>query len=717
VRYWGHYLPGSRMTESSFRKLLLRLAYIPILTLCGFLIILGLQIREIALLRIAGSQATTILLQSDRLQKSLNDEETGVRGYLATRNPVFLQPYNEALGRFSGEFASLQQMASSNPTLSAKLTTLSESSKRFDDINRKLLQTGLSNDVIVDLLLQQKQVMDTLRVELADLNSRQNDIRESTRHRLTRALSRLPIISAACGVLITILLLWYGIILFRAITAAFRRQLDETGLQRDSLHTTLQSIGDAVMVCDASGNITMLNPTAEHLTGWTTDEAVGRPLPEVFHIINENTRLPVESPADKVRRLNAAVILENHTVLIRKDRTEIPIDDSGAPIRNRDGSLSGVVLVFRSVAERRQAANLLRQNQERLDAIYNTTLTYVGILSPEGKILDCNRASLEFSGNTRDEVVGHYFWEGPWFLYTPGMPELVRAAIDHALAGQSTRTQLALIRPNGETIHFDFSLTPVVDSEGKVIYLVPEGRDISELKRAELALMQSEKLAAVGRLASSIAHEINNPLEAVTNLLFLARNHSSSPETAEYLKSADHELRRVSVIANQTLRFHRQASSPQPVQPVDLFSTVLSIYEGKLRNSNISVEISHSTQEAIVCFAGDIRQVLNNLVGNAIDAMNKQGGRLLIRSVVSTDWQTNRKGIVFTVADNGYGIAQKDLPQIFEPFFTTKGIGGTGLGLWVSKEVVTRHKGTLRVRSRNAPNCSGTVFRFFLPFS
>ena len=137
------------MTESSFRKLLLRLAYIPILTLCGFLIILGLQIREIALLRIAGSQATTILLQSDRLQKSLNDEETGIRGYLATKNPVFLQPYNEALGRFSGEFASLQETASSHPTLSAKLTILSESSKRFDDINRKLLQTGLDRKSVV----------------------------------------------------------------------------------------------------------------------------------------------------------------------------------------------------------------------------------------------------------------------------------------------------------------------------------------------------------------------------------------------------------------------------------------------------------------------------------------------------------------------------------------------------------------------------------------
>ncbi len=274
-----------------------------------------------------------------------------------------------------------------------------------------------------------------------------------------------------------------------------------------------------------------------------------------------------------------------------------------------------------------------------------------------------------------------------------------------------------MIRPSGETIDFDFSLTPVVNSEGEVIFLVPEGRDISELKRAQLALIQSEKLAAVGRLATSIAHEINNPLEAVTNLLYLARSRPLPPDVDEYLKTADHELGRVSVIASSTLRFHKQASLPQPVEVADLFSTVLTIYEGKLRNSNISVEVSHRTQDVIICFAGDVRQVLNNLIGNAIDAMSKRGGRLLVRTHISRDWPTSRKGIVLTIADSGSGIARENMKRIFEPFFTTKGIGGTGLGIWISKEVVSRHKGTLKVRSADAPNYSGTVFRFFLPFS
>ena len=705
------------MTESSFRRLLLRFVLIPLIAICGFLAVLGFQLREIALRRLAGSQATTVLLQSDRLQKSLIDEETGIRGYLAAKDPTFLEPYREASARFGGEFSALRNAGASSPSLSTKIAAISDSYERFNDTNQKLLGRNLSDDALPGLLQQQKQAMDTLRTEITALNIEQNDIRETIRQQLTRLFSDLPAIGIGGGALMAALLLWHSITVFHEITRAFRKQLDETEIQRDSLQTTLQSIGDGVLVCDNSGNLTMLNPTAENLTGWNQNQAIGRPLSEVFHIINEHTRLPAESPAEKVRRLNTAVSLENHTILVRKDGTEIPIDDSAAPIRNRDSSLLGVVLVFRSVAERRQAANLIRQSQQRLNSIYNTTLEYIGILTVDGKVLEANRASLEFAGNTREDLVGKYFWDCPWFTGTPRMPEAVRTAVQAAAAGQSTRTEMALIRPSGETIHFDFSLTPVVDSEGNVIYLVPESRDITELKRAQHALVQSEKLAAVGRLASSIAHEINNPLEAVTNLLYLSRNHSASPEVQEYLKLADHELRRVSVIANQTLLFHRQPSNPEPTHAADLFSTVLTIYEGKLHNSAISVETNYRTNQPVVCFAGDVRQVLNNLVGNAIDAMSKQGGRLLIRSNVSRDWSTNTKGIVFTVADTGSGITRDDASRIFEPFFTTKGIGGTGLGLWISKEVVSRHNGTLNVRSSVAPNGSGTVFRFFLPFS
>ena len=218
----------------------------------------------------------------------------------------------------------------------------------------------------------------------------------------------------------------------------------------------------------------------------------------------------------------------------------------------------------------------------------------------------------------------------------------------------------------------------------------------------------------MGRLASSIAHEINNPLEAVTNLLYLARNEAEVSKTKAYLEHAEEELRRVSAIANQTLRFHRQSTRPQEIGCEDLYSSVLSIYQGRIKNSHIVVEERRRTHATIVCFEGEVRQVLANLVGNAIDAMPK-GGRLLVRSRDGKDWRTGRRGLVFTVADTGSGIDPSTRDRIFEAFFTTKGTAGTGLGLWVCGEIVQRHRGRISVRSSQAEAHRGTVITLFLP--
>jgi PAS domain S-box-containing protein len=378
--------------------------------------------------------------------------------------------------------------------------------------------------------------------------------------------------------------------------------------------------------------------------------------------------------------------------------------EAGDPLR-----LHGLTL---DITERKAKEEALRESQAQFHSIYQTSLEYVGLLDSEGVLLDANRASLEFTEMRREDVVGKKFWKCPWFIYTPGAPEMVRGAVRLAAQGQGMKTELPLLKPNGETVTFAFSLTPVFGENGKVEFIVPEGSDISDLKMAQMALLQSEKLAAVGRLASSIAHEINNPLEAVTNLLYLARSAAVAPLAKEYLDQADGELRRISAIASQTLRFHRQASSPQAIHASDLFASVLGIFDRRMRNLGVAVEASYCATKPVVCFDGDVRQVLNNLVSNALDSMT-EGGRLLVRSHDSTDWKTKRKGMVLTVADTGCGMSRETTARIYEPFFTTKGDSGTGLGLWVSAEVVRRHKASLQVRSREG---AGTVFRLFLPY-
>jgi PAS domain S-box-containing protein len=395
---------------------------------------------------------------------------------------------------------------------------------------------------------------------------------------------------------------------------------------------------------------------------------------------------------------------------------------SYSPIYGPEGTVDGILIVCHDVTDEvlatrklRESEEALRESETRLSAIYSSSHEYIGILTPAGVLLDCNRAALEFAGNTWDDVIGRNFWETSLFIHTPEGPEMARQAIAQAAAGEFIRKEVALVRPSGETLTFDFSLAPVRDATGKVVFLVPEGRDITELKRAETALIQSEKLAAVGRLASSIAHEINNPLESVMNLIYLARQYAVDPEAQKFLDTADQEIRRVAIIANQTLRFHKQPSNPQAVSCSELVSNVLGIYEAKLRNARIQIEERYRAEHPVLCFEGDIRQVLNNLVGNAIDAM-PAGGRLMIRSREATDWRTGRKGVMLTIADTGIGIDPQVRKRIFDPFFTTKGIGGTGLGLWVSQEITERHNGALKVRSSQREGHSGTVFTLFLPF-
>ena len=601
----------------------------------------------------------------------------------------------------------------------------------------------------------------------------------------------------------------------------------------------LESIGDAVIVTDAEGCITRLNPIAESLTGWTFAEAAGQPLTDVFRIVSEETREILESPAEKVRRLGAIVGLANHTILIARDGTETHIDDSGAPIRNDEGELTGIVLVFRDINQRRAVERERDAITDRLDQVLESTtdaiisvdrnwrITYTnaparavvapidiypgkgfwesfpaavyegsiyveqynramhhgiagqfeahytgplniwvqvkvqpaanGIviffrdvteekrasivlqeaaealraseaelrctieLSPQipwtadidGRILDFGDSWLSLTGLTRAEALGDGWTQVPH----PDDRPLMARAWQHALStGEPYVVEHRIRTSSGEYRWMRSSALPRRDETGAILKWYGATEDIEDRKRAEQALMQSEKLAAVGRLASSIAHEINNPLEAVTNLLYLARQASTNPDVMQYLDTAEQELHRVSVIANQTLRFHRQSTHPRSVGCNELITSVLTIFQGRFLNANVKVERRDGPCESVKCFEGEIRQVLSNLVGNAVDAMPPQGGRLIVRSRETCDWKTGRRGAAFTVADTGSGMNQKTLQRIFEAFFTTKDIGGTGLGLWISKDIVARHAGELRVRSSQKSGSSGTVFVLFLPF-
>jgi signal transduction histidine kinase len=239
--------------------------------------------------------------------------------------------------------------------------------------------------------------------------------------------------------------------------------------------------------------------------------------------------------------------------------------------------------------------------------------------------------------------------------------------------------------------------------------------NIEERKRAEATLRKSEKLAATGQLAATIAHEINNPLEAVTNLMFLVSMQDGLPPQARtFLEQAEKELARIAHITRQTLAFHRESSEPLPVNLKDLVESVVFLYERRFREKGVQLIQDVRFQGKLHCFENEIRQLLSNLVVNALDATPK-GGRVVLRVRPAKEGRGRRNGVRLVVADSGKGISAEHRRKIFSPFFTTKGEKGTGLGLWVSEAIVHKHNGSLAMRSSTRSGKSGTIFSLFLP--
>ncbi len=338
-----------------------------------------------------------------------------------------------------------------------------------------------------------------------------------------------------------------------------------------------------------------------------------------------------------------------------------------------------------------------------------------------GRCTFINRAACAALGFTAGELVGrnmhemihHHYPDGQFY---PGSECSVYGVFRR---GQAFKGQIDhLFRKDGTMFYAEMSAQPILH-DGQTRGAVVTFRDITQAKLAEEALRRSEKLAAVGQLASSIAHEINNPLEAVTNLLFLIRQADTLDEVQTFAAEAEAELARVADIAVQTLRFHKQQTAAALIDLSETIPAILRLYATRFRARGVAVELRLWPTPPVMLLEGDIRQVINNLIRNAFDAM-PTGGALHLRLRQAACPQTGAAGVRITVADTGTGFLPSIRPHLYEPFHTSKEVTGTGLGLWISKGIVDKHGGRISMRShfteRAEDPAHGTVFALWLPF-
>jgi PAS domain S-box-containing protein len=470
------------------------------------------------------------------------------------------------------------------------------------------------------------------------------------------------------------------------------------------LAAIIESSEDAIASKDLNGIITSWNKSAERLFGYTAEEIIGQPVTLI---------IPPELHDDEpmiLGKIRAGERIEHfQTVRVHKNGRLINVSLTVSPIKDGKGNIVGAAKIVRDITRQKKH----EEAALRLAAIVESSDDAIASKDLNGIITSWNRSAERLFGYKAEEIIGK-----PVTLIIP--PELHHD--EHMILSKIRRGEkiehfeTIRLHKNGERIEVSLTISPVKDDNGNVVGAAKIIRNMTETNKIERALQTTEKLAAAGRMAATVAHEINNPLEAVTNLVYLAkRDLSNNDRVAGYLELASRELDRVAHITRQTLGFYRDTSSPVRFNVAERIDDLLLLYEKRFESRRITVVKQYGKDIEITALAGEVRQALSNLVTNAIDAM-PNGGTLVVKVAKSCDWSgSHLHGVRVTILDTGNGIEAKHKQSIFQPFFTTKTDVGTGLGLWITRGIVEKHHGTIRMKSRTGQDRHGTVFSIFLP--
>jgi PAS domain S-box-containing protein len=498
-------------------------------------------------------------------------------------------------------------------------------------------------------------------------------------------------------------------VIINLIVESLHRSRDRADRQRESLRVTLDSIGDAVITTDADGRVVSMNPVAAALTGWTQAEAAGRPLDEMFRIIHEWTRQPAENPVKRVLAEGRIVGLANHTLLISKNGREHSIDDSASPIRDDEGAIQGVVLIFRDLTERRRA----ERTRLQLAAIVESSDDAIMGMDMDGILRSWNRGAEQLYGYAPEEVIG----KPVSLLMPPDHLDDFPTFMERLKRGERIEHyETVRVCKDGRRLDVSLTISPIKDENGRIIGASKIARDITELKRLYQQLREADRRK--DEFLATLAHELRNPLAPIRNalqIIQIASNDRAALEQARTVMERQlqqmvrliDDLMDVSRITRNKLRLHRER-----LELVAVLRHALETSRPVIEAAGHELTITMPTEP--LCVDADsarLAQVISNLLNNAAK-YTERGGRI---------WLTaGREGnqAVIRVKDTGLGISSEHLPHIFEMFSQVehsleRSQGGLGIGLTLVKHLTEMHSGTVEAQSEG--RSKGSEFTVRLP--
>jgi two-component system CheB/CheR fusion protein len=651
-------------------------------------------------------RARMLIGELETILSTVKDAETGQRGYLLTGNAAYLQPYERSLTTIHDEIDRLTALTRQNPAqaervrefeglVDAKLSELAETIRLYRAGEPaealRIVETGLGEGI-----------MDRIRASVGAMRAeetRQLAERSARARQTERRVLAAAIFGGACflAVLVVFLLVVREDLLGRA------RAQEAAFDSEEKLRMTLQSIGDAVLSTGADGRVTFMNPVAESLTGWTTGEATGRPVEDVFRIVNEVTRAAVESPVRRVIREGVVVGLANHTILIPRGGADVPIADSGAPIRGRRGEVTGVVLVFRDITELRRA----ERGTLRLAAIVASANYAIIGETTDNVVTDWNPGAEALFGYTAEEMIGKKMSSLGGAADDDPSP---RSTADLLSGKPAAEFEVKRRTKDGRWLETVVTLSPIRDEEGRVVGISRMIRDVTERRRQSRELDEArraaeEASAAKDRFLATLSHELRTPLTPVmASLQRLERRPDLGEGMAESFAMIRRNVELEARLIDDLLDLTRIVRGKVEIErsPLDLHG-VLGAVAQNARSEFFArgVRLVASLEAPEHFCQGDggrLQQVFWNLLKNSAK-FTPSGGVVTMRT------ENPEPGRVrIEVSDTGQGIRPDLLPRVFEAFeqgdvTAVRRAGGLGLGLAIARSLVQLHGGVITATS------------------